>query len=520
LLDLEGVDLWFAGWGRVTRFGNHALKCAVLPALLAIAACSGGSSAPPMANPSTAPSFAPPSLSNVQRISADPFSNGGSQHATEVEPSVASFGNTIVAAFQTGRFFGLGSSDIGFATSLDAGMSWHAGTLPGTTHYTFPPGPYDSISDPSVAYDAAHATWLIAGLPVFFDNTTGAPGVVVARSQDGLTWSNPIGVTAPDETTNDKSWIACDNHPASSFFGRCYVEWDSYNASGSIFMSVSSDGGTTWSAALHPTSSTSGGIGGQPVVQPNGTVIVPIDDANTQRVLAFRSANGGSSWTQPVVVASIADHLVAGNVRSLPLISAASDASGNVYVVWQDCRFRTACASNDLVMSMSSSGSSWTSPARIPIDPRSSGVDHFIPGVSVEPGTSGASAHVGITYYSFSDTKCTAATCRLFANFIASSDGGSTWNTPHTLVGPMNLGWLAETQDGVMVGDYMASTFVLGRAFPVFAVANPMRGFFDEAMYVAKNGIISAQSLHRLSSAGELPVPGFHSDHAPRHIHP
>ena len=36
-------------------------------------------------------------------------------------------------------------------------------------------------------------------------------------------------------------------------------------------------------------------IGGQPLVQPNGTVIVPIENAFETSLLAFTSTNGGTS---------------------------------------------------------------------------------------------------------------------------------------------------------------------------------------------------------------------------------
>jgi hypothetical protein len=503
------------------------MKRFAILAVAALAACSGGggtAGGPPPLNPTPAPTPAgpapsPPSLANVQRISADPFTNGGSQHQTEVEPSAASNGLTIVAAFQAGRFFTHGASDIAFATSFDGGASWQSGTLPATTHYTLPPGPYDSISDPSIAYDARHATWLITGLPIFFDGSA-VPGVVVSTSLDGLTWSAPIGVTAANQTTNDKNWIACDNHPGSPFYGRCYVEWDSFAGNGTIFMSTSSDGGHTWTAPASPPS-TIGGIGGQPVVQPDGTVIVPIDDIYGQNVLAFRSRDGGTTWSSPVGVSNIADHASAGNIRSLPLVSAVADAAGTVYVVWHDCRFRTNCSANDLVITTSRDGINWTPVQRIPADALASSVDHFIPGLGIQPGTSGGGAHLGVTYYSYADTACTSTTCRLSANFIASQDGGATWGAPTMLAGPMNLSWLAQTLDGPMVGDYMATTFSSGRAVSFTAIANPLRsGAFDEGTYVPKPGIISLQSVVRRSSIGERPVPGFHSDHPPRRLHP
>src|SRR5205085_9483898 len=95
----------------------------------------------------------------------------------------------------------------------------------------------------------------------------------------------------------------------------------------------------------------------------------------------------------------ITDHAEQGGLRSTPLPSAEMDAAGTVYVVWSDCRFRVNCTANDLVLSKSSDGVTWSMPARIPVDPTTSTIDHFIPGLGVDPGTSGSSAHLGLAYY-------------------------------------------------------------------------------------------------------------------------
>src|SRR5437762_13011239 len=76
----------------------------------------------------------------ITRLSTDPYTNTSSQHQTEVEPDTFSWGGTIVAAFQVGRFTDGGSSNIGWATSTDQGAIWLNGFLPGTTIYATPPG--------------------------------------------------------------------------------------------------------------------------------------------------------------------------------------------------------------------------------------------------------------------------------------------------------------------------------------------------------------------------------------------
>src|SRR3954464_1293672 len=108
--------------------------------------------------------WAAPAAANVPltRVSADPFTNPTSQHATEVEPDTFANGSTVVATFQVGRFFNGGATDIGFVRSGDGGATWDApGFLPGMTFSSGAASPFERVSDPSVAFDAAHNTWLI-----------------------------------------------------------------------------------------------------------------------------------------------------------------------------------------------------------------------------------------------------------------------------------------------------------------------------------------------------------------------
>ena len=101
------------------------------------------------------------------QLSSDPFTNNTSQHRTEVEPDTFAFGTTIVSAFQVGRFFNGGASDIGFATSNDGGKTFTSGFLPDTTFHSTPANlTYERVSDPSVAFDAKANVWMISYLGI------------------------------------------------------------------------------------------------------------------------------------------------------------------------------------------------------------------------------------------------------------------------------------------------------------------------------------------------------------------
>ena len=442
----------------------------------------------------------------LTQVSADPFLVGPGQHATEVEPHVLAHGSTLVAAFQTGRIIPGGSTDIGWATSRDAGKTWTHGFLPGLTKGEGT-GPYDAISDPAVAYDAKHNVWMIASLPI--SNTLQTPAVVVSRSLDGgLTWQHPVSVDVASQSS-DKNWIVCDNSASSSFRGNCYMEWDDPSNGDDILMSTSSDGGLTWGAAI---SLRSFGIGGQPLVQPSGTVIVPIE---TNNMGAFRSTNGGLTWTHPADFATIQSHSEAAGLRSGPLPSAAMDGAGTVYVAWSDCRFRAKCSANDLVYSKSTDGIHWSAVKRIPVDAVNSPVDHFLPGIGIDPVTKGATAHIGVHYYYYASSACNLTSCRLFVGYISSANGGSTWNAPAKLAGPMQLAWLPNSQNGLMVGDYLATAFTNGVPHGVFAVAVAKSGGkFRETMQTAQ-GLTAAMVGPQLSSAGDRPLHSL-SDVIPR----
>jgi hypothetical protein len=405
------------------------------------------------------------------QVSTDPFTQATcaatstTNHHTEVEPDTFANGSTIVAAYQVGRIFDGGACAVGFATSSNNGTSWTSGLLPGITKWAGG-GPNDRATDASVAYDARHNVWLVSSLTLREAGGVHGNAVVTSRSTDGgLTWSNPFTTATGGDL--DKNWIVCDNTATSPFYGNCYTQWDDHGAGNRLEMSRSTDGGQTWSA---PATNNTGVIGGQPVVRPNGTVIVPIANANETAIGAFNSTNGGLSWSAVTTIATIRHHTVAGGLREGALPTAEIDGAGTVFVAWADCRFRRSCKTNDIVLShsLNATGTSWSSVARVPIDGTKSGIDHFIPGLAVNKATSGPSAQLGLTYYFYP-----SGTTQLSVGFISSTNAASTWSAPQTVAAGMPTSWVATTSQGRMVGDYISTSYGSDNlAHGVFATAS------------------------------------------------
>lgn len=452
----------------------------------------------------------------LSQLSCDPSSTKhAGQHQTEVEPHSFAAGQLVVVAFQVSRFLlGGASENIGWTTFENGKpVGDTRGLLPGTTKYATPPGQYDRVSNATVAYNARDGVWMISfiavkmGLPA----TVTSSAVLVSLSADGVHWGLPV--TVAQGAFLDKSWIVCDNSSSSKFYGNCYAEWDDVYAPFLVEMSTSRQHGSagSWSPPL-PTRNFARGAGGEPLVQPDGTVIVPMDSLSVlgigETVLAFTSVDGGASWGDALPVAPVLHHHVAGNLREVPLLSAGIDPSGQVYVIWSDCSPEVAagrgCSANDLVMKTSTDGVHWLPEggAKV-ITPVGSGADYFIPSLGVD--SSSPSGHLGLVYYYYPQANCTEATCNLDADFISSSDGGATWSAPLQLVGPMKVSWLPLTIDppiisvnGHMVGDYISVPFSGGEAFPMFAAATPplqipggnaVKPVLQEAVFTVSTGL-------------------------------
>jgi len=469
---------------------------------------------------STGQALASPSLI---KFSTDPYTNTTSQHQTEVEPDIFSFGSTMVSAFQVGRFPDShgGSSNIGWATSTNNGATWKHGFLSGITVYAG--GSYARTTDPAVVYDAKHKVWLISSMGI---TLTGAVMLVSRSTNGGLTWGKPVLVANfGSNVLLDKDWITCDDTASSPFYGHCYYEFDNNAANDLEYMSTSTNGGTSWGAAK-TTADKVFGLGGQPVVAPDGVVVVPFEAFTTggQPAIAyFISTYGGSSWGTANLLQVVQFHTDAAGIRSSPLPSAAIDGAGNIYIAWSDCRNIPNCAANQILVETLTGAGKPVSVKSVPIAvPGTTFSDAFIPGIGVDKSTSGSSAHLVLAFYYYTNTNCTVSTCQLNVGYVTSTNGGSTFSSTVHVTGPMKVSWLPQSDLGYMVGDYIATAFSsAGRAFPVFAKATQPNG----GVPCSSSGAVCHESIYTISGGvtalgGSIPSTSLPFTASPNHLAP
>src|SRR5579872_1693753 len=140
----------------------------------------------------------------------------------------------------------------GLRVSFDGGWTWQDAvvpTLPEWGDMVGGPGidPSAGITDPNMAFDGFGNAFMIVEPIKYVPNTSPVGidtiGMFVSKSTDGgLHWSTPTPLHVGD-TTDDKSWITCDNSPASPYYGRVYATW---GAGSPLRFARSTDHGATW----------------------------------------------------------------------------------------------------------------------------------------------------------------------------------------------------------------------------------------------------------------------------------
>ena len=327
---------------------------------------------------------------------------------------------------------------IGMYASFDGGRTWtDTGQLPGYPRAN----PSDCPNPPSGGSFSAACEYTTSDIWTTFDDegtayafVLVAPGGAVGatgwqmnlhRSTDGgRTWSGPIVVhdhnagLLKDFFLDDKNAIAVDNYtsplggtnrPGDGMVGTLYACWNLDDTTSGLHQDIvatrSTDGGSTWSQPVVVSLGEDLEIGCQIAIAPTGTAFIswfhytPTVAGQPGQMMVARSDDHGLTWTPPVIVSSVnplPTKLPGSRFRNLSIPAmAASPVDGALYITWAD--YHTAAngtKDGDILVSTSTNGLIWSAPARVNQDGIGNGKDQFQPQIAIT-----ASGQVNISYF-------------------------------------------------------------------------------------------------------------------------
>jgi hypothetical protein len=214
--------------------------------------------------------------------------------------------NQILVAFNDSRGRNVSPINIsGASVSTDGGTTFTRitcanNTLPCVTGQS----PFrGTVGDPVVLYSAPTDTWFT----VWLDTACGGQGLGGYKSAtpwDPNSWTH-FCIHNNSQDDRESGWS--DTNPASPFFGRLYVSWNDFNVGGgALFVTYSSDNGTTWHApiSVNPGFVRDVQITGDKVTGDVYIAAMNENGGNTnfnRNNLIYRSTDGGNNWTNTYI---------------------------------------------------------------------------------------------------------------------------------------------------------------------------------------------------------------------------
>ena len=242
-----------------------------------------------------------------------------------------------------------GTVETGWYSTQDGGQTWSSGTFGVLPGFSF-------SGDPCVTADQ-DGNFVIAGM--MYLGAGGGGSVLAWRSTDkGQTWSAPIEIDFDGD--NDKPQIECDLS-SSPFANRIAVAWDRFGSPDDVHVSVSSDGGLTWTPEQKindPISTTA--IGPDVCWGPSGELYVMWADRafGNERIFVDKSTDGGLTWGTDVLVTPynpVPSTLPGNFLRMFSVFAMHADQSsgpysGNVYIAFHQWLGGTGNNRSDVVV--------------------------------------------------------------------------------------------------------------------------------------------------------------------------
>lgn len=319
---------------------------------------------------------------------------------------------------------GNGRFEVTAYVSFDGGLTWAA-----SSPYIDRNAGRLNAADPTIAFGPDGKVYF-----GFVALTPAQGAVAVSTSLDGgLTWASQSWATAFTGAA-DKPAIAMANGTLHVFYQNLAL------------MSVSSaNGGQTWTAAR---TIEAGGRNAAPVVDAQGNVHVFY---NTADAIKVASPKGRIS----TVAATVALQARPTQYRAGIYPTAGVDRNGNFYVAWADGR--NTATGNDILLSRSGNGSSWSAPARVNTD--SGLADQLMPALTVS-----ADGSVTVAWL---DTRNDASRVN-YDMYMARSINGSSWGANQRVSAQSSNPNNDPRMMGQMIGDYFAVGAGTGKIYAVW----------------------------------------------------
>ncbi len=411
----------------------------------------------------------------------------------EVEPWVAvnpANPSNVIGVWQQDRWSNGGSHGLVAAYSFDGGHTWGRTSQPfsacaGGLGYERASDPWVSIGPDGTAYSVS----------ISFNQSNNDNAVAAAVSKDGgQTWTHLSVLIADNEPStqffNDKESVTADPLHA----GVAYAVWDrleSPNSNpyadlhaqafrGPALFSKTVNGGQTWSAPTQivTVASRQQTIGNQIVVdRQTGTLydffdlITPPNRPSPYKVAFIKSTDGGTTWTQPQIIADLetvdvvdpntGEALRTGDIIPEPAID---PATGQLYVVWQDARFNGGKYDEIALSASKDGGNTWSAPARVNTP---TGKLAFNPSVHVN-----SAGTVAVTYYDIRNLPAgDTATLPTDLWMTTSTNGAKTFGNETHLAGSFDMK-TAPIARGYFIGDYSGLDARATSFLPFFVQTN------------------------------------------------
>jgi hypothetical protein len=434
-----------------------------------------------LSGPFTVSAASPVAQCNVPAVGGTNFPNTEVEPFTAVNPTTAGTSAVnVIAAYQQDRWSNGGAHALMAAASFNGGESWTRTALP-----------FNRCVSGGLAYERASDPWVSIGpdgiaytVSVSFNLSNNDNGIFAMRSTNGgLTWDHLTGVKVDNNQNqffNDKESVTADPTRA----GTAYAVWDrlvgpTNNAAveahnffaftGPGWFARTTDGGVTWSTAkiIVPTRERQQTIGNQVVVAPNGTVydfftfitgtgpnIGPMSQVPHGFSIGFvKSTDAGDTWSAPQIVQRIDDVIVTDPNTGQALRTADFDAdpavdqaTGQLYLVWQDGRFTGGSFAQVLETTSTNGGASWSAP--VVVSNPAVTVSTFNPTIAV-----GSDGIVGLDYYDFRNVTSTNTTTLPTDVWFKTAPRGGGFGTETHVMGSFNM-LAAPNAGGFFLGDY------------------------------------------------------------------